>query len=204
MSVTVPPAPEFGAPCPIEPSAEALALLATRRSASARALSAPGPDEDQLQTLLRLAARVPDHGKLAPWRFIVLKGEAKGRYVDALRALVPNQEQPEKAEAALIKVSTPPLTVAVISSVKAAKIPGWEQELSVGAVCMNLLLAAQAMGFGANWITDWYAFDDKARALLGVHEGEKVAGFIHLGTCTEMPLERVRPDLRAIVETWGG
>ncbi len=199
-----PPAPEFGAPCPIRPSDETLALLAGRRSASPFTLAAPGPDAEQLAALLRLAARVPDHGKLAPWRFVVLEGAAKARFVEALRGLAHRQESPDKAEAVLGKIATPPLTVAVISSPKPAKIPLWEQQLSAGAACMTLCIAAHAMGFGANWITDWYAFDHEAAALLGARAGEQVAGYVHLGTPGEDPLERVRPDMATLVERWEG
>jgi nitroreductase len=194
-----PPAPEFGAPCPIEPSPATLALLAHRRSASAQTLRAPGPSPEELDALIRLAARVPDHGKLSPWRFVILEGQAKARFVERLRWMAPGQENPEKAEAVLAKIAAPPVTVAVIASPQAAKIPGWEQELSAGAVCMTFLIAAQAMGYGANWITDWYAYEPAALDLLGVRQGEKVAGFVHLGTTAEAPLERARPPLGEMV-----
>jgi nitroreductase len=199
-----PPAPEFGAPCPIRPSAETLAMLSARRSASAWTLAAPGPDPAELEALLRLATRVPDHGKLAPWRFVVLEGAAKARFVEGLRRLAAGQEAPEKAEAVLGKIATPPLTVAVVSSPKPAKIPLWEQQMSAGAVCMMLLTSALAMGFGANWITDWYAYDPEALALLGLAPGERVAGYVHLGTAGEAPLERARPDLAGLVRRWDG
>jgi nitroreductase len=197
-----PPAPEFGAPCPIVPSVEVLAFLAGRRSASPFNLAAPAPDAGELEAILRLAARVPDHGKLSPWRFVVLEGAAKARFVEALRAMTARQEAPEKAAAVLGKIATPPMTVVVISNPKGDRIPLWEQQMSAGAVCMTLCLAAQAMGFGANWITDWYAFDPEALALVGAQAGEQVAGYIHLGTVTEAPLERVRPDLAQIVTRW--
>jgi nitroreductase len=200
--MTVPPAPQFGAPCPVRGSDDTLALLAARRSASAQMLRAPGPDAAQLDDLLRLAARVPDHGKLAPWRFVVLEGEAKSAFVVRLQDMVARQVAPDKARAVLAKIAAPPLSVAVISSPKPAQIPLWEQQMSAGAVCMTMLLAAEAMGFGANWITDWYAVDPEALALLGVKDGEQVAGFIHLGTPAEDPLERVRPEMRAIVERY--
>jgi len=157
-----------------------------------------------LAALIRLAARVPDHGKLSPWRFVVLEGGPKARFVERLRELAAGQEQPEKAEAVLAKIAAPPTTVAVISSPVEVKIPLWEQQMSAGAVCMTMLIAAQAMGFGANWITDWYAFDHEALSLLGVRAGERVAGFVHIGRASEPPLERVRPDLSAIVSRWEG
>jgi nitroreductase len=203
MTRAVPPSPAFGAPCPIEPSDEALALLAGRRSSSSQTLGGPGTSPAQLADLLRLAARVPDHGKLFPWRFVVLEGEPKARFVEALRAMAGRQEQPEKAQAVLAKIAAPPVTVAVISAPVEAKIPLWEQQLSAGAVCMTLLTACQAMGFGASWITDWYAFDAEATALLGLRPDERIAGYVHIGTATETPLERVRPDMAAIVRRWG-
>jgi nitroreductase len=198
----VPTAPLFGEAAPIEASAETLAFLARRRSASAMALTAPGPSDDELATLLRLATRAPDHGKLAPWRFVILRGEPKQRFVAELEAIADRRADRDKLRAKLGKIRTPPLTVAVISRVKAGDIPEWEQRLSAGAVCMALIIAAQAMGYGANWITDWYAYDADAERLLGLGEGERVAGYVHLGTAAEVPLERVRPDLGVIVETW--
>ena len=198
-SSRVPPAPEFGQPCPVRPSHEVLALMATRRSSSAQTLAAPGPSETELTDLLRLAARAPDHGKMTPWRFIILEGEAKAALVERLRALAGRQSNPVKAEAALAKMSAPPLGVVVVSSPREGGKPVWEQQMSAGAVCMNLLLAAEAMGYGANWITDWYSYDPQGRALMGVREGEQVAGAVFLGTSSEDPLERVRPDLDALV-----
>ena len=202
MSRSIPAAPEFGAPCPITPSAETLALLAHRRSSSAQTLVAPGPSAEQLGDLIRLAARAPDHGKLNPWRFVVLGGSAKAAFVGRISALADRQPNPSKAKAVLAKLANPPTTVAVIFSPKGDAKPVWEQELSAGAVCTLMLVAAEAMGFGANWITDWYGYDAEALAILGLHPGEKLAGFIHIGTATEAPLERVRPDLSALVSAW--
>ena len=199
----VPAAPLFGEPCPIKPSVETLALLADRRSSSAQTLAAPGPTQAQLEDILRIAARAPDHGKLNPWRFIVLQGAAKAAFVARIRPLAANQRGPDKAVAVLAKLSVPPMTVAVIFSPKGEAKPVWEQELSAGAVCTLMLVAAEAMGFGANWITDWYSYDPEALAILGLAPGEKVAGFIHLGTASEAPLERVRPDLGSLVSRWG-
>jgi nitroreductase len=204
LAHSVPAAPTFGETAPIEASPETLAFLARRRSASAMALTEPAPSDAELATLLRLAARVPDHGKLAPWRFLVLKGEAKQRFIGGLEAIAATRPDAEKLKAKLGKIKAPPLTVAVISRVRPGEIPEWEQRLSAGAVCMTLIVAAQAMGYGANWITDWYAYDEAALRLLGLRDGEQVAGYVHLGTSAEAPLERVRPDTGVIVETWGG
>jgi nitroreductase len=195
-------APAFGDPLPIEASPETAAFLARRRSASALTLGSPGPDDDELVRLLTLAARVPDHGKLSPWRFVVFRGEAKAAFVRGLEAIAEGRPDGPKLLAKLGKIRTPPLTVAVISRFTEGEIPEWEQRLSAGAVCAMLITAAQALGWGANWITDWYAYDDDAGALLGLGEGERVAGFVHMGSPTEPPLERVRPDVGAITTRW--
>jgi len=200
---SVPPAPAFGDPVDVaRASPETLALLARRRSASAPVLAAPAPTPDELEDLLRLAARAPDHGKLFPWRFLILQGEAKTALVQGLERLAAGQPNPDKALATLAKLRNPPLTVAVISRVIECNIPEWEQVLSSGAVCMNLLIAADAMGYGANWITDWYAYDERALRLLGLEPGERVAGYVHLGTLPEPPLERVRPEVDKLVTVW--
>ena len=204
MAHSVPAAPEFGEAAPIEASPQTLAFLARRRSASALALREPAPSDAELATLLRLAARVPDHGKLSPWRFVVLRGEAKRRFIGGLEAIAEGRPDGERLKAKLGKLKAPPLSVAVVSRLSPGDIPEWEQRLSAGAVCMTLIVAAQAMGYGANWITDWYAYDADATRLLGLREGELVAGYVHLGTSAEPPLERVRPDVGAIVEAWGG
>jgi nitroreductase len=203
MSVKPPAPPEFGQPLTISPSPETVAFLARRRSASAAALEAPGPNEAQLRTLLTLAARVPDHGKLFPWRFIVLQGAGKAAFVEALYDLARARPDREVAATKLGKVAPAPLAIVVVSRVSPGhKIPEWEQQLSSGAVCMNLLTAATAMGFGANWITDWYSYDPEAVALLGLAEGERVAGFVFIGTAPAPPLERARPDVAALATVW--
>ena len=204
MPFDLPHVPEFGQPLPVRASPDTLSLLAERRSSSAQTLGAPGPTPGELDDLIRLAARAPDHGKLAPWRFVVVEGAAKAHLVDDLTALASAQPDPGKARAVLGKLSAPPVTVLVVASPKPGQIPPWEQELSAGAVCMAMLIAAEAMGWGANWITDWYAYDAQARARLGLSAEEKVAGFIHLGTPAEPPLERARPDLPALVSRLEG
>ncbi|HKR90124.1 MAG TPA: nitroreductase [Phenylobacterium sp.] len=197
MSDALPSPPELGTPLPVEAAPEVLAFLARRRSASAMTLAAPAPSETQVAELIRLAARVPDHGKLAPWRFIVLAGEAKAAFAESLDHLA--AERGDSAAAAKLgKLKTPPLAIAVIASPKPGAIPEWEQLLSAGAACTTLTYAALAMGYGANWITDWYAYDARACALLGLSSSEKVAGFILIGTPREPPLERERPDPAAL------
>jgi nitroreductase len=161
VSDALPPSPEFGTALPVAPNPEVLAFLSRRRSASAVTLGAPGPDAAQLKTLIRLATRVPDHGKLHPWRFIVFRGATKAAFAAALEKIALGRGDQASA-AKLVKLKTPPVCVAVISSPQEGKIPEWEQLLSAGAVCTNLTYAASAMGFGANWITDWYAYDAEA------------------------------------------
>jgi nitroreductase len=196
-------APAFGEPLPIAPAPSVLSFLERRRSAPAQTLAAPGPGGEELDRLLTLAVRVPDHGKLAPWRFVVLAGEAKAEFVTRVEAVAQRRPDAEKATGALVKLRRPPVSVVVVSRpTPGHKIPVWEQELSAGAVCMNLLNAALAAGWGANWITDWYSEDEETLALLGVGEGERVAGFLHLGTPAEPPLERVRPELAPLVTAW--
>jgi nitroreductase len=201
MTLSLPPAPAFGAPIPTRATPQVLDFLALRRSASAVTLMAPAPDAEDLDGLLRLAARVPDHGKLSPWRFVLLRGEDKAAFAARLEALADGRGD-AKAAAKLAKLKIPPLAVAVISSPRESEIPPWEQILSAGAVCVNLLYAAQALGYGANWITDWYAYDPEAQAILGLAAGEQVAGFILIGTPREPPQERERPQVAPLVSTW--
>ena len=201
MSIALPVAPSFGAPVDQRPCPEFLSFLATRRSASAVTLAAPGPDEQEVAALIRLAARVPDHGKLAPWRFIILSGDGKAAYAERLEALALERGD-ARAAAKLAKLKIPPMGIAVVSAPRAHEIPEWEQVLSAGAVCTTLLYAAQALGYGANWITDWYAYDDEAKAILGLNANEKVAGFVFIGSTKEPPLERERPDFESLTSVW--
>ncbi|MDP1736028.1 MAG: nitroreductase [Caulobacter sp.] len=203
MSHNIPAAPAFGVPLPIVAAPEVLAFLARRRSASALSLRAPGPSAAELNDLLALAARVPDHGKLAPWRFIVLGGDAKAAFAARLERLAAGRPDAVKLIAKLGKLKAPPVGVTVISRTVEGEIPEWEQLMSAGAVCTTLTYAATAMGYGANWITDWYAYDAEARAALGLATGERVAGFVLIGTTAEPPQERVRPDAAALTSFWG-
>lgn len=182
------------------------AYLKTRRSIPAPQLGEPGPDADALTAMLTIAARVPDHGKLAPWRFIVYGRDERARAVEALAAIARRSEAADAAQRAE-KAKTfaeAPLVVGVIASPAAEhpKIPLWEQQLSAGAVCLNLLHAAQAHGFAAQWLTGWYAYDPEALRFLGISDGERVAGFVHIGTPTMPPTERDRPDVAAKTTHW--
>ncbi len=178
-------------------SAETLALLAHRRSTKVVHFREPGPSGVEIDALLRLAARVPDHGKLGPWRFVVIEGEGRARAGEALAGVAADARSAEIARQTFLRA---PLCVMVVSTAAPhAKIPEWEQQLSAGAVCFALLIAAHAMGYGGCWITGWPVYDPRARAALEVAEGERVAGFIHLGTPTETPTERVRADVGARV-----
>lgn len=187
-------------PLPVR-SDEVLARLASRRSASAQLLAAPGPSEAEIEQILHLGARTPDHGKLFPWRFVVLGPQSRADLSEALAVLAETQGRIDKDLAVLAKLANPPLTIMVVSTpIQGHKVPVWEQQLSAGAVCMNLEHAADALGYSASWITDWYAYDPAAVALFGVQDGETIAGFIHLGTLTDPPLERPRPNMAHKVE----
>lgn len=182
--------------------------LAKRRSTPSRLLAEPGPDDAQLLQLLTLAGRVPDHGALAPFRFLRIRGEARARLGELLvrRKL---ELEPETAQAALDKERgrflQAPLVVAVIGVYQTPHgIPLVEQQLSCACVCHALLQVAQAAGFGGQWLTGWAAYDTSIRAALGVCESEAVVGFIHLGTPTTESNERPRPDPATRLTDWQG
>lgn len=186
-------------------SRTAAALLASRRSGKAREMVNPGPDATQLAAILAAAARVPDHGKLFPWRFVVIENRAA--FADALLALyVAGKPEAGRLEReAITRFATQsPCLVAVLSSPKPSHIPLWEQELSAGALCQNLLLATHAAGFVGNWLTGWAAYDDGVLALLGGAVPERIAGFFFIGTQARPLEERPRPDLSAITSHWRG
>jgi nitroreductase len=186
-------------------SPDTLTLLKTRRSTGARLLGEPGPDRAQIEEMLTIAARVPDHGKLAPWRFVVITGEACTR-LGAKAAAIVKADNPESDDAQIGKarnlLSRAPVVIAVVSRAQPhPKIPEWEQVLSAGAACQNLILAATAMGFRANWITEWIAFDRRFLEELGLAAHERIAGFVYVGSSDAQRSFRARPDLADIV-TW--
>lgn len=187
-------------------SQETIDLLLTRRSAKALTMTAPGPDDAELETILRAGARVPDHGKLAPWRFILFKGEARAKFGEEL-ARIHAAAQPGATEDQIAfeanRLSRAPVVVAVISRVTPGiKIPEWEQLLSSGAVCQNMLVAATALGYGAQWLTEWYAFDADVNKVLGLGENERVAGYLYFGSESVPKDERPRPELSEITSDW--
>lgn len=184
-----------------------LSLLATRRSGKPRDLVAPGPDDAQLRHILEIAARTPDHGKLAPWRFVIVPGDRRA----ALARVITEAYRAERPQAARLEIealeqfaSQAPTLVVVLSSPRTeSHIPLWEQELSAGAACMNLLHAAHAMGFAGGWLTGWSAYSDAVRDAFGA-DPERIAGFIFLGTPGKQLEERPRPDLQNIISIWQG
>ena len=185
---------------------DALELLKTRRSFKAVELTGPAPSAADIDTLLTVASRVPDHGKLVPWRFIVFEGEARraagATIVAAFHAKYPDAK-PEQAEAERARLARAPLVIAVVSrAAPHVKIPEWEQVLSAGAAAMNLVLAAHALGYGACWITEWYAYDRGVLEALGLLPHEKIAGFVHIGRPPGAPEDRARPPLDQIASRY--
>jgi len=184
-----------------------IALLQTRRSLKPVELAGPGPSPAELDTLLTIASRVPDHGKLTPWRFIVFEGEARlkaGAAITAAFIAKYPDSKPEQIEFERKRLARAPLVIAVVS--KAAphvKIPEWEQVLSSGAAAMSLVIAAHALGFGATWITEWYAYDRNVLDALGLAPHEKITGFVHIGHPIQVPEDRPRPALADIVTRFG-
>jgi len=184
-----------------------LSLLSTRRSGKPRDLVAPGPDDAQLQQILEIAARTPDHGKLAPWRFVIVPADKRA----ALAETITNAYRAERPQAARLEIEAleqfatqAPALVVVLSSPKVdSHIPLWEQQLSAGAAGMNLLHAAHALGFAGGWLTGWAAYSDAVRDAFGA-EPERIAGYIFLGTPGKQLEERPRPDLQKIISTWQG
>ena len=207
MTEIFPPAPLLGSTMlATRPSADMRKSLALRRSTSKRGLIAPGPSSDALDDLLTVATRVPDHRRLAPWRFLVFEGADRQAFNDKA-VEIQKQETPEASEAMLADTASyftrAPVVVAVISSPDPNhKTPVWEQELSCGALCFNLLLAANASGWAGCWLSEWIAFSPGINELLGLTEHERIAGYIYLGTAKDHPQERLRPDISGKITRW--
>jgi nitroreductase len=184
-----------------------LELLLTRRSGSAKTMTGPGPSASELDVILEASARVPDHGKLAPWRFIVFEGQARAEFGEFLAECVlldDPQASEERLRLERERFLRAPIIVAVVSCVREGiPIPEWEQILSAGAACQNLVLAAHAVGYVANWITEWCAYHPRIRDRLGLRSGERIAGFVYLGTSAAPLEERKRADFRTLVTRYG-
>lgn len=195
----IPASPAEGQPADaIHENAETLALMARRRSSKVMHLAEPAPTSAEIDALIRLAGRVPDHGKLGPWRFVVFEGDARARAGEALAQVISNDAGVDAARLDHTRnlLQRAPACVMVVSTASPhPKIPEWEQQLSAGAACFSLLLSAHAMGYGGCWLTEWPTYDARARAALGLTEHERIAGIIYLGTPREPAIERVRPDV---------
>ena len=186
-----------------------LNFLRARRSTLVKNMTGPGPDGDQIADIIDMSVRVPDHRKLSPFRFLTFTGKARedfGKHIGAAFA-ANNPDMPlDRTIFESGRLLRAPVVIAVISSpVDCMRgTPKWEQILSAGAVCFQMLLAARAMGFAGQWLTEWYAYDEDVQAALGLSDDENIAGFMFLGTATEDPLERARPDAKALTRAWTG
>ena len=181
-------------------------FLTTRRSTVARMMDAPGPSDDEMKKIMEAGMRVPDHGRLTPWRFIVIRGDARdtiGNVIaDAFKKNNPDAIE-EQIEIEQERLTRAPVVIAVVSRVqKGHKIPVWEQVLSAGAACQTMLLAAQSMGYAAQWLTEWDAYDDDVKVAIGAEAGDEIAGFVYLGTGTGKLSDRARPEYDEIVSEW--
>ena len=184
-----------------------LNLLLTRRSVPPRLLTTPAPTHSEIRTLITIASRVPDHGRAIPWRFVVI-GPEGGARIGELIADTFRADHPDATTDAVAfernRLLRAPLVIAVVSSTRDhPKAPEWEQILSAGAAAMSLLIAANAMGYGANWHTEWYAYDRRVTGELGVRDDERIAGFVHIGTAIERPEDRPLLALHEILTDYG-
>jgi nitroreductase len=183
-------------------------FMLTRNSAPIPDLREPAPSDAEIETMIRIASRVPDHGRLEPWRFIVYRGEARQKIGEMLAELAESREGPlpeGRRQQEKTRFSRAPLVIGVISSPKEnPKIPQWEMFLSGGAAAMNLVIAANAMGYATNWITNWYSDVEEGRRILGLAPHERVVGFIHIGSYAGQPPERPRPDVARLYSNYSG
>jgi nitroreductase len=183
-------------------------FMLKRNSAPIPELHEPAPGDDEIATMIRIATRVPDHGRLAPWRFILYRGKAREEIGEKLAELAEKREGPlteARRNQELARFSRAPLVIGVISSPKEnPKIPQWEMFLSGGAAAMSLVLAANAFGYGTNWITNWYSDVEEGRRILGLAPHERVVGFVHIGSYEGLAPERPRPDPAALYADYAG
>ena len=183
-------------------------FMQKRNSAPIPELREPAPNDAEIETMIRIATRVPDHGRLAPWRFILYRGKAREEIGEKLAELAEKREGPlteARHNQELTRFSRAPLVIGVISNPKEnPKIPQWEMFLSGGAAAMSLVLAASALGYGTNWITNWYSDVEEGRRILGLAPHERVVGFIHIGSYEGPAPERPRPDPSALYADYSG
>ena len=186
-----------------DPVSDTIELLKTRRSMKPREMTGPGPSPAELETILTIGARVPDHGKLAPWRFIIFEGDARARASEVIAGVFAQKNpnaSPADIEVEKRRLTDAPLVIGVVSFTRPhPKVPPWEQELSAGASAMNIVTAATALGYGACWLTGWFAFDRDVLDGFGLKPDEKLAGFIHIGKASKPSEDRPRPALSDIV-----
>jgi nitroreductase len=183
-----------------------LQALQTRRSTAIKSLGGDAPSQNEINQILTAASRVPDHNKLAPWWFVTFEGDARRAFGAVLKEaylLEDPEAAPAKLELESERLLRAPLVIAVISRIKEGKAPQWEQILSAGAACYNLCLAANALGYGTNWVTEWLAYNPKVKEALGMDSRDNIAGFIYIGKQMEKPEERDRPALADIANAWG-
>lgn len=188
-------------------SPELLDYLTRRRSVPVKDMTEPGPTDEQIKTIISAACRIPDHGKMFPWYFIVFRGDTRIQMGKILKTALLKKE-PDAIQEKLIQEENrflrAPVVIAIVSRIRPGKHPQWEQILSAGAAGQNLCLAANALGFGTNWLTEWYAYDENVRQALGLDDRDRIAGFIYIGTPGKMPEERPRPDPALLTTWWNG
>ena len=207
MTRRFPPPPLPGQPlAATRPSAGARTLLALRRSANKQMIGEPGPKPHEVDELIEVAARVPDHHKLEPWRFIVFEGEARIAFGEVLALAYSRRHRDAESKGVLDAarlIERAPVVVCVVSSpVDDGRTPEWEQRLSAGAACQTLLIAANAASWAGCWLTEWMSYDETVAAALDLKGAEKIAGFVYLGTARVLPVERARPDMSERVSRW--
>jgi nitroreductase len=181
-------------------------FLLSRRSTVARMMDGPGPSDADLRKIMEAGMRVPDHGRLTPWRFIVIRGDARDTIGNVIAASFKRNTPDaieEQIEMEQERLTRAPVVIAVLSKVhKGHKIPEWEQVLSAGAACQTMLIAAQAMGYAAQWLTEWYAYDADVKTAVGAGADDEIAGFVYFGNEMAEATERARPEYDSIVSEW--
>ncbi|MDA9553630.1 nitroreductase [Emcibacteraceae bacterium] len=191
------------------PSEEMLTILLRRRSLTVKDMIGPGPSQDEIDLILTIGSRVPDHKKQVPWRFLTIEGDARHKAGEKLRSIFAKNNPDTDNDLLDFEqnlLTRAPLVIAVISTATPdnPKVPEWEQILTAGAVCQNILLASNALGFAGQWLSEWYAYDDEFLAHLGLSKDERIAGFIYIGTAGKEPAERGRPDIKELTQKWQG